>query len=142
MYRIFAVLGLCLVLSSCSKKPVYPEARFDDRNVRIELRNLIENKPVFYTFRAANGKGINYFVLKLNGDVQSYFDACAKCFPKKLGYLPVKDRLLCRVCDIEYSVYDLKDGIGSCYPIKLKGTIERGYYLIDKNDLLQGAKYF
>jgi len=133
---------LCLVLCSCARKPVYPVAPFERGSVRIELSALSEKKPVFYTFREGKEKGINFFVLKLNGEVQSYFDACAKCYPKKKGYRQAGDRLDCRACDVTYSVYDLKEGIGSCYPIRLKGRIEAGSYVIDREDLLQGGKYF
>jgi uncharacterized membrane protein len=142
MPGLLAVLGLLLLFSSCSKKPVYTGALFDGNRVRIELKSLPEKKAVFYTFHYGDNKGINYFVIKLNGEVQSYFDACVKCYPKRLGYRPHNDRLFCRACDVDYSVHDLKDGIGSCYPIKLNGTVDGGFYLIDKKDLLQGLKYF
>jgi len=139
--RAVALIAL-LLLCSCSGKPVYPAAPFEHGSVRIGLAALPEKKPVFYAFRDSDRARINYFVLKLNGEVQSYFDACAKCYPKKKGYRPSNDRLDCRACDVTYSVHDLKDGIGSCYPIRLKGRIEAGQYVINRDDLLQGEKYF
>jgi len=141
MKKIWVFLSLILLICSCSKKPVYPEALFDGMNIRIELKNMPDKKPVFFTFRSGK-KGINYFVLRLDGNVQSYFDACSRCYPKKLGYKLDKEQVICRECDITYNVNDLKDGIGSCYPLKLKGRIEGGIYIIEKNSILEGEKYF
>ncbi len=137
---VFALIAV-LFLFSCAKKPVYPEARFDGGNVRIALNDLQEKKPVFFTFHAGD-KRINYFVVKVDGAVQSYFDACAKCFPKKAGYRLERSRVICRTCAVRYEVEDLKDGIGSCYPIKLPGRLLGETYIISRKDILAGGRYF
>ena len=141
MKRISILLGIILLLSACSKKPVYPEAPFDGSSIRIELAALPEKKPVFFTF-FSNKLGINFFLLKRNGNIESYFDACGKCFPRKLGFRPADDRVVCRACDVSYRLDDLKDGIGSCYPIKLKGRVEGKTFVIDKKDVLEGERFF
>jgi uncharacterized membrane protein len=132
---------LVLLFCSCSKMPVYPQAPFEGTSVRIALKELQEKKPVFYTFHEEKNS-INYFVVKLDGYYQSYFDACAKCYRRKNGYRPLGDRIVCRACDVNYSVYDLKEGIGSCYPIKLEGRVEGDVYVIDRKAILEGKKYF
>ena len=132
---------LTFLFLSCSKMPVYPQAPFDGTSVRIALDKLQEKRPVFYTFRE-QGNSVNFFVVKVDGSFQSYFDACAKCYRKRMGYRPVGDRIVCRACDVNYSVYDLKEGIGSCYPIKLEGRVEGDVYVIDKKAILEGKKYF
>jgi uncharacterized membrane protein len=121
--------------------PVYPQASFDGNSVRIAVKEFQEKEPVFYTFRDDRSR-INYFVVKLDGAFQSYFDACAKCYLKKSGYRRDGNRIVCRTCDVNYSVNDLKEGIGSCYPIKLEGRVEGDVYIIDKEALLAGKKYF
>lgn len=136
-----AVVASAVLLFSCTRKPVYPEASSNPSGVVISLGSLQERKPVFYTFFEGK-KGINYFVVKLNNSVESYFDACAKCYPKTLGYRFEGDRLSCRACDIKYPLENLKDGMGSCYPIKLPGKMETGFYFINKKDILAGGKYF
>ena len=141
MKQICFVLGMILLFSSCSKKPVYPGAPFDGNSVRIELARIPEQKPVFFTFYA-NKKGINFFLIKTNGNVESYFDACGKCYPRKLGFRLERNRVVCRTCDVSYNLDDLKDGIGSCYPIKLKGRVEGNTFVIDKQDILKGDKFF
>jgi len=141
MKRIIVGLALVLLFSSCSKKPVYPEAPFDGSSIRIGLADIPEQKPVFFTF-SADARGINFFLLKTKGNVESYFDACGKCYPRKLGFRCEGERVLCRACDVSYHLDDLKDGIGSCYPIKLKGRVEGNAFVIDKQDILKGEKFF
>ena len=141
MKIIAVILGFSLLVCGCARKPVYRQAPVEGGSVKIGLAGLQEKSPEFYTFYD-KGKGINYFVLKVDGSVQSYFDACSKCYPKKGGYRLDKDRVDCRTCDVHYSINDLKDGIGSCYPIKLPGRIEGPAYVIDGKDLLAGEKYF
>ena len=141
MRKMMLVLAAVVLVLSCSRKPVYPEAPVYQGSVRIDLGMLAEKKPVFYTFYAKK-KGINYIVVKLHDGVESYFDACVKCYPKKIGYMFDGDRLICRTCDVRYPLENLKEGIGSCYPIKLPGRVEAGFYLIDENDLMAGDTYF
>lgn len=142
MNKIFMTLSILpFFFCSCSKMPVYPPAPSNGSGVRIALGELLEKRPVFYTLHEGR-KSINYFVVKLDGSYQSYFDACAKCYKNGLGYRPAGDRIVCRACDVSYSVYDLKEGIGSCYPIKLEGRVEGGVYVIDKKAILAGGKYF
>ncbi len=141
MKKAVPALFILILIVACAKKPFYPEARTDGENVRIILKELPDRKPVFFAFQAGK-KRINYFVVKLDGSVQSYFDACAKCYKKSSGYSPVGRRIVCRTCDVNYSVDDLKDGIGSCYPIKLPGRVEVGEYVISRKDILSGGKFF
>ncbi|MEW6674695.1 MAG: Fe-S-containing protein [Nitrospirota bacterium] len=141
MRKIFISLNIVLVLYSCTGKPVYPDVPFDGSKVVIDTNGLKDEVPVFYSFRN-DRKIINFFVLKIDNEVQSYFDACAKCYPKKMGYRVDRKDVVCRACDIRYSLRSLKEGIGSCYPIVLKGKLEGDKYLIDKEAILEGSKYF
>ena len=139
--RINVLLVIVLLLSACSKKPAYPEAPFDGSSIRIRLPALPEKKPVFFTF-FSDKVGINFFILKRNGNIESYFDACGKCFPRKLGFRHADDHVVCTACDVSYRLDDLKDGMGSCYPIKLKGRVEGKTFVIDKKDVLEGERFF
>ena len=141
MKRISILLSLVLLFSACSKKPVYPEAPFDGDSIRIELAVIPEKSPVFFTFTKDNRK-INFFLLRRNGNIESYFDACGKCYPRKLGFSLEQDRVVCRACDVSYRLDDLKEGIGSCYPIKLEGRVEGKTFVIDRKDILKGEKFF
>jgi uncharacterized membrane protein len=139
----YVIVLLCAVFlfSACSKKPVYPEAPFDGNNIRIELSAIPEKKPVFFTY-SAGGEKINFFLLRRDGKIESYFDACGKCYPQKLGFKLEGDHVVCRACNVRYHIDDLKEGIGSCYPIRLKGRVEGNTFVIEKNDILKGKQLF
>ncbi len=141
MFRFLTVMASFLVFVSCSQTPVYHEASSDSGNITIDTAVLAENVPVFFTFRT-DKKKVNFFILRTGGQIASYFDACTKCFPKKRGFRPDKEMVACRACDVSYHVNDLKDGIGSCYPIRLEGRTAGSVYLIDRESVLQGEKYF
>jgi uncharacterized membrane protein len=141
MWKFLLLVCVVLFLGSCAQRPVYPEAPFDGKEVRISLSGIETGKPVFYSL-ALNGKRINYFIVKTEGDISSYFDACAKCYPRKLGYRLEGDQVVCRACGVRYATDDLKEGIGSCYPIKLQGRVEGNFYVIDRKALEAGEKYF
>lgn len=97
--------------------------------------------PQFYTYRY-NGKNISFFVLKLNERVVSFFDACASCYPHKRGYKYDDGSMVCRACNMRFSVYKLEKGLGGCYPIRLQGRTENGKYLISLALLEQEAGKF
>lgn len=141
MKQVCLLLGIILIFSSCSKNPVYPEAPFDGSGIRIKLSAVPEKKPVFFTFTAPPRR-INFFLLRREGTIEAYFDACAKCYHKKLGYRVENEQVVCRACEVSNHLDDLKDGIGSCYPIRLKGRVEGDAFVIGKDDILKGEKYF
>lgn len=126
---------------ACSKGHVYQEAPFAGLKVTIDTTVLKEGIPVFYTFRY-DGRNINYIILKTGNDIQSYFDACAECYPRKKGFRYENGSLVCNVCNVGHSIYTLKEGIGSCYPIKLKGILIGNIYEIDKDKIIEGKGYF
>ncbi len=136
----FSLAALALALLSCARTPSYPEATATDGEIRFAIETLTEDKPALFSFHH-EGRRINYFVLKINGRVESYFDACAKCSPKKLGYRVSGGRLVCAACGQRYRMDDL-GGIGSCYPLRLEGRVEGASYVIEKDDIVKGARYF
>lgn len=141
MKSIIVLLCVIAFFPACSKKPAYPEAPFDGDSIRIEAAAIPEKKPVFFTYSEGRMR-INFFLLKRDGEIDSYFDACGKCYPQKLGFRLEDDHVVCRACNVRYHVDDLKEGIGSCYPIRLKGRVEGSTFVIGKKDILKGKKLF
>lgn len=141
MRLIFLSILSILLLTSCAKKPAYPDAPVSGETITIDIKTLKEEAPVFYSLRH-KGKRIDFFVVKMKGEVQSYFDACAKCYTEKLGYRADRQFVICKKCDIRYSIESLKTGFGSCYPIALRGKAEGNRYLIDKKSVIEGEKLF
>lgn len=143
MRQTVVFIILVFVLCSCSEKSSYPEAPVSGDVIKLKtaaLKEAEEAGPLFLSY-LHNGKRIVFFVLKTNGNVQSYFDACAKCSPFKLGYRFSKGELLCRACGMRYPVESLR-GIGSCYPIVLEGRVEGDNYIIEKAKVIAGERYF
>lgn len=100
-----------------------------------------DNQPEFYSL-SIDGKRLSFFVVMINGKVQSYFNACERCYPKKLGFSPDHGFMRCRACDAKYPFYKLKEGLGDCSPVRLKGTEKNGTYIITKESLLKGITFF
>ena len=142
MRQTVVFIVLVLALCACVEKPDhYPLARLSGDAVRLDTAALKEGEPLFLSY-LHNGKRINFFVLMIKGGVQSYFDACAKCAPKKLGYGFSDGGLRCRACGMRYPVDGL-EGIGSCYPVKLEGRVSAGgNYIIEREKVVAGKKYF
>ncbi len=141
MRLILISLLPALLFAACAKKPSYPEAPVSGEVISIAAENLKESTPVFYSFRLDN-KRIDFFVIKISGEIQSYFDACAKCYTDKLGYRVDGKYVVCKKCNVRYPVESLKTGIGSCYPIMLRGRVEGDNYIIDKKNVIEGEKFF
>jgi len=112
-----------------------------DGNAVVDISALKPEIPQFYTYTYL-GKNISFFVVKLKDGVQSYFDACVTCYPKKLGYRCESNYVTCRACNMDFSVHKLEKGIGGCYPIKLEGKTANGRYLIPVKTLESMAKKF
>jgi uncharacterized membrane protein len=129
-----------ILFSACEKKAAYPGAPVSADEVRVVLAHLEESLPVFYSF-GHDGKRVNFFVIKANGVVGSYLDACRKCSKRKKGYRFVDDRLECIACGESYPPARL-NGVGSCYPIPIKGSLQGRHYAIKVSELIKARKYF
>jgi uncharacterized membrane protein len=134
--KLFALLLLALALVSCARKPAYQEAPASGDEIRFSISALPEGKPVFHTLSHDNTR-IDYFVIKINDHVESYFDACGRCYPKKLGYRAENGELVCKACGQRFSMEDIK-GLGSCHPLPLDGRTEGDAYIISKKDVIKG----
>lgn len=136
-----ASVCFCLMLSSCSGRPEYPEPVLKGSNVAIDADDLGSGVPVFYTHRSG-GKNINFFVVKIDKKVLSFLDACMTCYHRKRGYSHEKGRLVCRACGMEYNVSKIENGLGGCFPIKIEGRLKGRDYLIPVSTLDAAADKF
>ncbi len=139
MKKLTALIIILLISFACGKKQGYPLAGKGDV-IKIQMRELKDSRPLFMSY-IHEGKRIDFFAVKTNGAVRSFFDACMKCYPKGLGYRPNEGKLVCRACNIGYPMDGLK-GVGSCYPIELAGRTEGTEYLIEKEAIIKGDRYF
>lgn len=132
---------ILLALTACSRQPVYPSPALSGRNAVIDVGALKPEVPQFFTY-SYKGKNISFFVIKLNAQVLSFLDACASCYPHKMGYRSEDSAVICRECNLRFSVYKLKQGIGGCFPIHIESSSEKGRYLIPLESLEAHADKF
>lgn len=114
---------------------------FNDNRISVDIRKLKEGLPEFYS-AAVEGKKVDFFVIRDAGAVTSYFDACKECYFKKMGYRYEKGHVVCKACNIRFPLDRLDTGIGGCYPIRLPGLTNGDIYIISREDLAAGLKYF
>lgn len=118
-----------LLFSSCSRQQIYPSPSLKGPDVTVDVRALRPETPAFFTYEY-RGKHINFFVVKINNTTHAFLDACASCYPRKLGYSFERGYLRCRACNMEYTVAGIERGFGGCMPIRLKGSLKKGEYTI------------
>ncbi len=141
-FKAVALLTFALFWAiSCSRQPVYPGPPVVGSEVVIDVRTLRPGIPQFYTYRYTN-KNINFFVVEIDGKPLSFLDACSSCYPKRLGYRFDNGQITCRACDVRYSVSEIEKGFGSCYPIKVQGSLRDGKYFIQVSALQNMADRF
>ncbi len=107
----------------------------------VKTARMKAGEPVFYTVKI-DGVGVSFFVLKLDGTIRSYLDACMKCYPHKKGYRVDGFYLECRYCGVRYPLDNLDQGVGSCYPIPVNGKLNGNEYIIPLSELKGAVKYF
>ena len=118
-----------LFLYSCSAQQTYQNPQRLGRDVSVEVDTLVPNVPAFFTCRY-HGKKINFFVIKEDNKVVSFLDACSRCYPAKRGYRCEGGSIVCRECNVRYSLSQIEKGIGGCFPIRVEGSVRDGRYLI------------
>lgn len=130
-----------LSAAACSKDSSYPLAPRIGQDVEIDAGSLKPDVPRFFTYRYAR-KDINFFLLRTSGNTLSFLDACAKCYPKRLGYRYHDGFFICRACNEKYSVAEVEKGFGSCFPIRVEGRVHGSKYAIPAAELEKSAHRF
>ncbi len=141
MRRLIIFLTAAVFFCSCENHSPYNKAPFDGNKAEIDIGTLKGNQPEFYSV-VIDGKAVNFFLIRVNGEIQSYFDACRECFRKKLGFRFNQGFIQCKSCYVKYPPEALKVGIGNCCPIHLRGVLRENRYIITREALNEGKKYF
>ncbi|NCO68838.1 MAG: DUF2318 domain-containing protein [Nitrospirae bacterium] len=140
--RAYIILLVVLFLASCARQPDYPEPERTGSDVVINISSLKPALPEFFTYHYNKSRNINFFVINIDGKIFSFFDACERCYPKKLGYRFDNGSVLCRACDIRFPLSEIEKGVGSCSPIKLEGYVKDGKYFIPVSNIEAKADKF
>ncbi|MBF0342655.1 MAG: DUF2318 domain-containing protein [Nitrospirae bacterium] len=133
------VLGL--MLFSCSSQSGFLTPAQRGADLVFSVRSLAPEIPVFYTYRYKNKK-INFFVIKIDGRVLSFLDACKACYHNRLGFEFHDGYVMCRSCKNSYAIRDIEKGLSSCYPIRIEGRLEDDTYMISVSTLENMADMF
>ncbi|MFZ5996985.1 MAG: Fe-S-containing protein [Nitrospirota bacterium] len=126
---ILCLLLVLLCITACGKQPTYTEAPLSGQEVAIDVSLLSDGVPHFFRYHY-QGRNINFFVVKMEGKVLSFFDACMKCYPKRLGFRFDNGSVVCKACSEQYPLTEIEKGFGSCYPIRLEGRLQDHVYRI------------
>jgi uncharacterized membrane protein len=127
VFLLILFTGLFLV--SCSREQAFREAPRSGPDVAVEVKSLAPDVPAFFTYHY-RGKKTNFFVMKVDNRVLSFLGACARCYPAKRGFRYEGGSIICRECNVRYSVSQIEKGIGSCFPVRVEGSLRDGKYLI------------
>jgi uncharacterized membrane protein len=110
---------------------VLAAAQFDDGQAR------------FFTFEAAAGQTVRFFVMKSgDGVIRAAFDACDVCYREKRGYRQQGDHMLCINCGQTFRSTDINVRQGGCNPAPLDRALADGQVVLKATDLERGAFYF
>jgi len=132
------VLSLC---SSCNRQPRYPAPPLIGPDVAVNISYLQDEVPLFFTYEY-QGHPVSFFIVKINGRISSFLDACVSCYTRKQGYAFDNGRVTCRACGMKFALSQLEKGLGGCYPIKIDGKVVNGKYLIPVAALEASADKF
>lgn len=141
-----ALLSCCItllfILSGCQAPETrYPVPPVSGADVRINVADLQNEQVRFYSY-PTGGKQVNFFVLRISDQVSSFLDACVTCYRKKQGYAQEDALVVCRACGKRYSVHQLEQGLGGCFPIKLEGRLQGKEYFIPVSAIERSAPRF
>ncbi len=141
-FFITCFIILFVFISSCrSKAAIYDPPHVKEAEIVINTETLMNEVPEFFSYNF-NGRNLNFFVLKIGNSVESYIDACAKCYSYKKGYSVEDSYIKCNYCNVRYPIDSLKEGVGGCHPIILEGKLNGNEYIILIEDLKKIEKYF
>ena len=124
-----------------SDKAIYNKPLVERGKVIIDPRYLEEKSPEFFSV-TLNKKRVNFLIVKVNGSVESYLDACENCYRFKKGYRIEGPYVICKYCGSTYPLDSLRTGLGSCHPMPLKGKMEGDKYYISLREIEKAGRYF
>lgn len=136
-----AIVAAVIMFQGCTNKRDFNKATFNGDCFQVSSEEFKEKTPVFYS-HVEGAKEIRFFVVKVSGQMYSYFDICNSCKQHNLGYRADKTFLQCRNCQVAIPYEELKTGLGGCYPIPLQGKEEGGTYSITLSEIVKGSQYF
>ena len=111
--------------------------------INIPVAEVDNGKAKFYSYKAANGREVKFFVMKSSDGVyRAALDSCDECYRAKKGYVQVGDQMVCRKCGQSFPSALINEVSGGCNPVPVERTITDGKLIIAARTLESGAAYF
>lgn len=151
--KIFAALLLTLALGGflsasegMARFPFfgskYQGLQAENGLVKLPLPEINDGKVHYYSL-AAQGRTINFFVIRSNdGVIRAAFDACDVCFSERKGYSQNGDYMICNNCGQAFHSSRINVVKGGCNPAPLRRTTQGQHLIIAVADILAGSRYF
>lgn len=120
---------------SCSEKESFQYIQPSGDEI-VLLHESSEGIPVFYRTEI-EGKRIDFFSIRLEGENRVFLNRCRKCFNSGLGFSFEDKYVRCKACNVMYPVREISRGVGSCYPIPVPSRSDGRYSHVKIADLLK-----
>lgn len=112
-------------------------------SISIALADVADGKAKFYSYKAADGRDVKFFVIKSSDGVyRAALDTCDVCYRAKKGYVQQGDQMVCRKCGQSFPSALVNEVSGGCNPVPLERTVEDGKLVIAASTLEGGKAYF
>ena len=111
--------------------------------VRIPVADVSDGKARFYSYKAADGRDVKFFVMKSSDGVyRAALDTCDVCYRAKKGYVQQGDQMVCRKCGQSFPSALVNEASGGCNPVPVERTVEDGTIVIAASTLERAKNYF
>lgn len=147
LFTSLLLASLVLVLSVPTTSSAFFGGKFktvkaQNGEVHIPVANVNDGKAHYFSLKS-DGKAIHFFVVKSrDGIIRAAFDACDVCFPAQKGYSQKGDYMICNNCGRAFHSTQVNEVEGGCNPAPLKRNQTGDTLVIQKDDILTGARFF
>lgn len=126
--------AIAVLAASCNQRPGHGFVAAHDGKITVDVSELKVGSPAFFSTEL-DGCKVDFFLVRTDGEIRSYLDACRKCYIYGKGYEAMEGYVVCGFCNVKYPVDEIASGIGSCVPVYLKGRSENGSWVILREDM-------
>ena len=146
IFGVFAFIGLAVYAASRGNRAEsgdYFTRVAGGADFRIALASLKLDVAQYFSYPAANGKEIRFFLLRGSDNVvRAAYDSCDVCYRYKQGYYQQGDDMVCRRCKNSFPSTEINVVRGGCNPAPLERTTEGDQLIVKAQDLEAGSFYF
>jgi uncharacterized membrane protein len=136
---------MLLLGAGCNRedRSPYPVLQEEGGEVRIDISGIEPDVCSFFSYLSRSGKNVNLIVYReSDGSAGVSLDACRSCYRWRRGYRLEAGKIVCAKCDVAFPIDGLREGTGSCVPVRVPASVEGNTLVISSSFLEEGARYF